>query len=141
VWVLARPGPPTDARPTDKAALPQATTATELAVTVHGPQTYDVSFYLRKAPPPGGVPIQHATDAFVGEDKLLRAGDTARVTASGLQPGATYEWYAVVRGALLEYSGAEPNTASDEVWTDVRTFSVGGDAASRAAQPAKTQAK
>jgi hypothetical protein len=80
---------------------------------VHGPQTYDVAFYW-------------ADGTFLGEDKLLREGDTATVRVKGLAPGKPYRWYAVARGALLEYYGAEPDAASDEKRSDIFSLSVKG---------------
>ena len=65
-----------------------------------------------------------ADGTFIGEDKLLREGDTATVPVKGLQPGKTYRWYAVARGALLEYYGAEPDAASDEKRSEVVSFSI-----------------
>jgi hypothetical protein len=91
--------------------LAQGTTETSLSVQVHGPQTYDVAFYW-------------ADGTFLGEDKLLRDGDTATVRATGLEAAKTYHWYAIARGALLEYYGAEPDAASDEKRSDVVSFSV-----------------
>ncbi len=102
---------PTQPSPANDAQIPKGTTAADLSVQVHGPQTYDVAFYW-------------ADGTFVGEDKLLRDGDTARVRATGIVPGKTYRWYAVARGAQLEYSGAEPDDASDEKRSAVFTFSV-----------------
>jgi hypothetical protein len=102
---------PTEPLPTAGAALPKGTTETALSVRVHGPQAYDVAFYWEDG-------------TFIGEDKLLREGDTATLRATGLQPGRTYRWYAVARGALLEYYGAEPDAASDEKRSPTLGFSV-----------------
>jgi len=109
--MLAHPETPTDASPANGATLDAGASETELSVKVHGKQTYDVAFYWEDG-------------TFIGEDKLLREGDTARVKVSGLQPGKTYKWYAVARGALLEYYGCEPDTTSDEKWTEVSSFTV-----------------
>jgi hypothetical protein len=65
-----------------------------------------------------------ADGTFIGEDKLLREGDTATVVAKGLEAGKSYAWYAVARGALLEYYGAEPDAASDEKRSDAVRFST-----------------
>jgi hypothetical protein len=102
---------PTQPAPANGSTLPRGTKETALSVQVHGPQTYDVAFYW-------------ADGTFIGEDKLLRAGDTAMVRARGLDGGKSYRWYAVARGALLEYYGAEPDAASDEQRSDVVSFSV-----------------
>jgi len=83
-----------------------------LSVQVHGPQTYDVAFYW-------------ADGTFLGEDKLLQEGDTARMTVRDLSPGKAYSWYAVARVATLEYCGGEPDTTSDEQHTDTFRFTVG----------------
>jgi hypothetical protein len=121
--MISHPEQPTAPAPADGAEL--SGEGVELSVTVQGPQAYDVSFYLRAVDPDEVVPIKHTRDAYVGTDMLLREGETARLQVDGLEPGRQYEWYAVVRGALLEYYGAEPDTTSDEVRTDVFTFSVG----------------
>ncbi len=102
---------PTQPSPANGTALPSGTTSTTLSVRVHGPQTYDVAFY-------------RVDDTFIGEDKLLREGDTATVSVKGLEPGKPYRWYAVARGALLEYYGSEPDAASDEKRSDVISFSI-----------------
>lgn len=102
---------PTQPAPADGSMLPPGTKETALSVQVHGPQTYDVAFYW-------------ADGTFIGEDKLLREGDTATVVAKGLDAGKSYRWYAVARGALLEYSGGEPDAASDEKRSDVVSFSI-----------------
>jgi len=65
-----------------------------------------------------------ADGTFIGEDKLLREGDTAMVVAKDLDAGKSYGWYAVARGALLEYYGAEPDAASDEKRSDTVRFST-----------------
>jgi hypothetical protein len=102
---------PTQASPDHGAELAKGTTETVLSVKVHGQQTYDVAFYWEDG-------------TFIGEDKLLRAGDTATVRAKGLEPRKTYRWYAVARGALLEYYGAEPDATGDEKRTNVMSFSI-----------------
>jgi len=103
--------PPTPPAPASGAAIPKGTTETALSVQVHGPQSYDVAFYW-------------ADGTFLGEDKLRREGDTATVPVKGLKPGKTYRWYAVARGALLEYSGAEPDAASDEKRSELVSLSI-----------------
>ncbi len=103
--------PPVQPAPADGATLPKGTTETALAVKVHGPQTCDVAFYW-------------ADGTFIGEDKLLREGDTAAVAAKGLEPGRPYRWYAVARGALLECYGGEPDCASDGKWSEVVGLSL-----------------
>jgi len=102
---------PTHPSPANGVAIPAGTTEAALSVQVHGPQTYDVAFYWEDG-------------TFIGEDKLLRDGDRATVQARGLHPKKTYRWYAVARGALLEYYGGEPDAASDERRSDVVSFSV-----------------
>lgn len=92
---------PTHALPANLSTLPKGTIETDLSVRVHGPQTYDVAFYW-------------ADGTFLGEDKLLREGDAATLHVKGLERGKSYRWYAVARGALLEYYGGEPDAASDE---------------------------
>ena len=109
--MISHPGKPTDPCPACGDRVKEAASEVELAVTVHGPQTYDVAFYW-------------ADGTFIGEDKLLQEGDIARVSVSGLSAGK-HEWYVVARGALFEYCGAEPDTASDEQWSDVCGFTVG----------------
>jgi len=102
---------PTQPAPANGSTLPAGTKEAALSVQVHGPQTYDVAFYW-------------ADGTFIGEAKLLREGDTATVRATGLDAGMSYRWYAVARGALLEYYGAEPDAASDEKRSDVVSFSI-----------------
>lgn len=97
--------------PANGVALPKGTTGTELSVQVRGRQTYDVAFYW-------------ADGTFLGESKLLREGDRATVRVTGLVPGKTYRWYAVARGALLEYYGSEPEAASDEKRSQEVGFSI-----------------
>jgi len=104
---------PTHPAPSDGTELPPGTHETALSVSVHGPQSYDVAFYWEDG-------------NFIGEDKFLRDGDTATVRVTGLEPGRTYRWYALSRGALLEYSGAEPETTSDQQRSDAVSFSVAG---------------
>ena len=107
--MISHPETPTEPSPANGASLPAGTA--ELSVKVHGKQTYDVAFYREDG-------------TFIGEDKLLREGDTARFSVKGLEAGKTYKWYAIARGALLEYYGCEPDTTSDEKWTDVFVFTV-----------------
>jgi hypothetical protein len=107
--MIAHPEPPTGPLPVAGAQLPAGVNEAELSVTVHGPQTYDVAFYWEDG-------------TFIGEDKLLREGERARVTVANLTPGKTYTWYAVARGALLEYYGCEPDTTSDEQWSEASSF-------------------
>jgi hypothetical protein len=107
--MLSHPETPTDPSPGSGASLPAGTV--ELTVKVHGPQTYDVAFYWEDG-------------TFIGEDKLLREGDTAKVKLASLEAGKDYKWYAVARGALLEYYGCEPDTTSDEKWTEVFSFRI-----------------
>ena len=102
---------PTQPAPANGSTLAAGTKETTLSVQVHGPQTYDMAFYW-------------ADGTFIGEDKLLREGNTATVRAKGLDAGKSYRWYAVARGALLEYYGAEPDAASDEKRSDVVGFSI-----------------
>lgn len=116
--LLSKPETPTAPSPENGARLNGKAGEINLAVKVHGPQTYDVAFYWEDG-------------TFIGEDKLLREGDLAQVTVKGLAAGKTYEWYAVARGALLEYYGNEPDTVSDEVWTKTRSFKVGNPLAER----------
>ena len=109
--MMSLPATPSEPSPANGASLAAGTTETELSVKVHGKQTYDVAFYW-------------ADGTFIGEDKLLREGDKARVTVKGLTAGKTYPWYAVARGALLEYYGNEPDTMSDEKWTETFRYSI-----------------
>ena len=106
----ANPGTPANASPPDQTELKPGTTATALQVEVKGEQVYDVAFYW-------------ADHRFIEVARLLRDGDTAQASVSGLEPGRTYGWYAVSRGSTLEYSG-EPDSTSDEAWTEVHTFTV-----------------
>jgi hypothetical protein len=110
--MLANPGEPSSPYPTNGAVLPAGTATTRLEVVVHGAQTYDVAFYW-------------ADGTFIGEDKLLREGDTASVEVSGLHDDETYEWYAIARGAKWSYWNGEPATTSDENQTAIFTFGVG----------------
>ena len=105
---------PTRPMPPGGSELPIGTKETALSVSVHGSQTYDVAFYWEDG-------------TFIGEDKLLRDGDTATVRASGLRPGETYRWYAVARGALLEYYGAEPEATSDQQRSDTVRFFIANE--------------
>ena len=107
--LISAPGAPTDPSPANGGVLEVGTNETELAVKVHGPQTYDVAFYWEDG-------------TFIAEDKLLREGDTARVNVTDLAGGKTYKWYAVARGALLEYYGCEPDKTSDEKRSDAFGF-------------------
>lgn len=102
---------PTNPSPANNAAMAANTTAADLSVQVHGPQTYDVAFYWEDG-------------TFIGEDKILRDGDTAKIQVKGLQAGKSYRWYAVARGAQLEYTGAEPDVTGDEKRSEVVGFSV-----------------
>jgi hypothetical protein len=70
------------------------------------------------------VAFYWAEGTFIGEDKLLREGNTATVRVKGLEPGKSYRWYAVARGALVEYYGAEPDAASDEKRSELVGFFV-----------------
>ncbi|MBX7257382.1 MAG: hypothetical protein K1Y02_13545 [Candidatus Hydrogenedentes bacterium] len=108
--MISRAETPTNPTPSDGTTLPQGTGKTALSVQVHGPQTYDVAFYWEDG-------------AYIGEDKLLREGDIATIQADGLQSGKEYRWYAVARGALLEYTGAEPDVTADEKRSEVSSFS------------------
>lgn len=110
--LVSSPDAPREPSLANQAVLPKGTTETELSVKTHGPQTYDVAFYWDDG-------------RYIGEDKLLREGDTARIRVAGLESGRTYRWYAVCRGALLEYYGCEPDTTSDEKWSEVFSFSIG----------------
>ena len=107
----ADPSSPTLVGPLNGETLTSGTTTTQLQVTAHGAQTYDVAFYW-------------ANGTFVGEDKLLTEGGTATVTVSGLSDGRTYEWYAIARGATYGYWGGEPASTSDEQTSDAWTFQV-----------------
>lgn len=109
--MMSHPETPSEPLPANGAALSAGTTETELSVKVHGKQTYDVAFYW-------------ADGTLIGEDELLREGDKARITVKGLTAGKTYQWYAVARGALLEYYGNEPDTTSDEKWTETFRYSI-----------------
>jgi len=109
--MISYPGKPTDPSPADETVFDCDTTSTFLNVTVHGNQTYDVAFYW-------------ANGTFIGEDKLLEDGDIASVEAAGLIFGRTYEWYAVSRGATLEYTGGEPESTSDENWSKTWSFDI-----------------
>jgi hypothetical protein len=109
--LVSSPGVPTEPSPAKQAVLQAGTTETELTVKTHGRQTYDVAFYWDDG-------------RYIGEDKLLREGDTARIRVAGLESGRTYRWYAVCRGALLEYYGCEPDTTNDEEWSEVFSFGI-----------------
>ena len=43
---------------------------------------------------------------------------------SDLAPGETYKWYAIARGATVEYYGGEPDTTTDEKRTKTFSFTV-----------------
>ncbi|MCU0872420.1 MAG: hypothetical protein MUE50_08740, partial [Pirellulaceae bacterium] len=108
--MLAKPELPSNPCPADGETLTAGTGHVALSVDVAGPQTYDVAFYWEN-------------DVFIGVDQLLKQGDTARVEVQGLKGGTTYRWYAVVRGASLEYLG-EPDSTSDEVRTKLHGFRI-----------------
>ena len=109
--MIASPAKPSGLYPLNGASLPESTHSTRLQVTVHGTQTYDVAFYW-------------ANGTFIGEDKLLREGETASVEVYGLRDASTYRWYAISRGATYGYWGNEPSSTSDENSSDTFTFTV-----------------
>jgi hypothetical protein len=108
--MLANPEAPTDPYPDNGSTVVQSQDTVSLSVTVHGSQTYDVAFYL-------------SDGAFIGEDKLLKQGQTASVDIDVFD-GQTIEWYAVVRGTTYDYWGNEPDVTTDEVASDVYSFTV-----------------
>jgi hypothetical protein len=108
--MLSNPGTPSDPYPTNWASLPKGTTTTTLEVTVHGSQTYNVAFYW-------------ADGTFIGEDRLLKEGDRARIQVS-IAEGSAYRWYAIARGATFDYCGNEPLATSDEARIETHNFEI-----------------
>jgi hypothetical protein len=113
--MLSSPSTSSNPYPVDGIVLPQGTSTTTLEVTVHGGQTYNVAFYW-------------ANGTFIGEDRILKEGDAARVQVA-TAPGGAYGWCAITRGTTFEYCGNEPQTTSDEKRTSTYTFTVSGNEA------------
>lgn len=107
--MLAGPGLSLNPHPGEGSIIASGVSEVSLEVGVKGDQVYDVAFYL-------------ADGTFIEIDRLLKEGDTASVKMP-VEPGQTYSWYAISRGATVEYYG-EPDSTSDEAWTDIFSFTV-----------------